>query len=83
MVTWKTMPMELDAIIKKLPNKASHGHDEVSNTMMKESPGNVNCISTVSYFQSLHNGRKVSHTHKIGRSNTPLQREEYGPNGEL
>ena len=35
MVMWKTTPMELDAIIKKLPNKASHGHDEVSNVMLK------------------------------------------------
>ena len=35
MVIRKTMPVELDAIIKKLPNKASHGHDEVSNVMLK------------------------------------------------
>ena len=35
MVIRKTMPVELDAIIKKLPNKASHGHDEVSNIMLK------------------------------------------------
>ena len=35
MVIRKTTPVELDAIIKKLPNKASHGHDEVSNLMLK------------------------------------------------
>ena len=35
MVMRKTMPMELDAVIKKLPNKASHGHDDVSNVMLK------------------------------------------------
>ena len=35
MVMQKTTPMEIDAIIKKLPNKASHGHDEVSNIMIK------------------------------------------------
>ena len=35
MVMRKTMPMELDAIIKKLPNKASLGHDDVSNVMLK------------------------------------------------
>ena len=35
MVMRKTMPMEIDAIIKKLPSKASHGHDEVSNIMIK------------------------------------------------
>ena len=35
MVIRKTTPVELDAIIKKLPNKASHGHDEVSNIMLK------------------------------------------------
>ena len=35
MVMRKTMPMELDTIIKKLPNKASHGYAEVSNVMLK------------------------------------------------
>ena len=35
MVIRKTTPVELDAIIKKLPNKASHGHDKVSNIMLK------------------------------------------------
>ena len=35
MVMRKTTPMKLDAIIKKLPNKASHGHDDVSNVMLK------------------------------------------------
>ena len=35
MVIQKTTPMELDAIIKKLPNKASHRHDEVSSVMLK------------------------------------------------
>ena len=35
MVMRKTTPMELDTIIKKLPNKASHGYDEVSNIMLK------------------------------------------------
>ena len=35
MVMRKTTPMEIDAIIKKLPSKASHGRDEVSNIMIK------------------------------------------------
>ena len=30
-----TMPLEIDKIIKELPNKSSHGHDEVSNKMLK------------------------------------------------
>ena len=35
MVMRKTTPMELDTIIKKLPDKASYGHDDVSNIMLK------------------------------------------------
>ena len=35
MLMRKTTPMALDTIIKKLPNKASHGYDEVSNVMLK------------------------------------------------
>ena len=31
----QTTPLEIDFIIKKLPNKTSHGHDEISNVMLK------------------------------------------------
>ena len=30
-----TMPLEIDKIIKELPNKSSYGHDEISNKMLK------------------------------------------------
>ena len=29
-----TVP-EIDTLIKQLPNKSSHGHDNISNTMLK------------------------------------------------
>ena len=31
----QTMPLETDTIIRNLPNKTSHGHDEISNIMLK------------------------------------------------
>ena len=31
----QTTPLEIDKIIRKLPNKTSHGHDEISNVMLK------------------------------------------------
>ena len=31
----QTTPLEIDTIIKNLPNKSSHGHDEISNIMLK------------------------------------------------
>ena len=31
----QTMPLEIDMIIRNLPNKISHGHDEISNIMLK------------------------------------------------
>ena len=31
----QTTPLEIDNIIRKLPNKNSSGHDEVSNVMLK------------------------------------------------
>ena len=31
----QTTPLEIDTIIRNLPNKTSHGHDEISNMMLK------------------------------------------------
>ena len=35
MVLKQTTPLEIDAIIKNLPNKTSHGQNEISNVMLK------------------------------------------------
>ena len=36
LVLWEAIRVEVEKVIKDLPNKTSHGHDKISNILLKD-----------------------------------------------
>ena len=49
-------PIELDKIIKKLPNKASSGHDEISNVLLKKISDPILMVMSDLFNESMNLG---------------------------
>ena len=57
MVIKLTTVPEIDALIRSLPNKNSHGHDEISNVMLKALRSSITFPLCHIFNQSLLEGK--------------------------
>lgn len=73
-----TNPMEISEIIKKLPNRKSPGHDQITNSILKKLPKKVivfisvlfNALLKMSYFPSDWKKATIIMIKKPGKDNT-------------
>ena len=56
MVMKSTTQYEVEQLIKKLPNKESHGHDMISNNLLKSLGNSISLPLTVIFNQSIIDG---------------------------
>ena len=65
----QTNQKEIENLIAGLSDKTSHGHDSISNILLKMPKY---FLSLTNHFQSINDGRKISRAHENGRSNSLL-----------
>ena len=51
-----TTQYEVEKLIKDLPNKESHGHDMISNTLLKNLGNSISLLLTIIFNQSIAEG---------------------------
>ena len=56
LVLRKTTVAEKERLITSLPNKSSHGHDQISNTMLKSLCTSISYTLEIIFNQSIHQG---------------------------
>ena len=57
MVMHHTTQYEIEKVIKEIPNKSSHGHNEISNMMLKSLCTSISFLLCLIFNQSLSEGR--------------------------
>ena len=79
-----TNELEIEKIIKKLPNKKSSGHDNIDNVLLKElSPGLLRVLTTV-FNESLQEGTfpdifKLAEVVPLHKGKTTTAIDNYRP----
>lgn len=80
MVMWPTSQREIEWLVEKLPNKTSHGHDMISNVLLKNLNKSISFLLFIIFNQSM---REIPWLDENCRNNTPLQRKRVWPGCKL
>ena len=79
-----TTPNEVERLIRKLPNKRSHGHDNIDNILLKQIASSISDILCAIFNTSLTKGLfpdifKIAEVVPLHKSNSKEQVENYRP----
>ena len=79
-----TTPTEIECLIRKLPNKRSHGHDNIDNIILKNIASSISDILSLVFNDSLIEGQfpeifKIVEVVPLHKGNSTEEVENYRP----